>query len=129
MKKYYKLPIPVVVKFAEQSGEIRTLEGVVKYKRDDAILTGVSNEQWPVERNKFEKSYLPIPPIKNGENGLYIKSKVEVCAYQLDSPISLEIKKDTLLQGNAGDWLISDSDGNKWIVENKIFHLSYAEAT
>lgn len=127
MKKYYKLPIPVVVKFAEQAGEICTLEGVVKYKRNDAILTGVHGEQWPVERATFEQNYLPILPTTKGENGSYVKSKVQVEAYQLESTVSIRIKNNNVLKGNVGDWLIKDTNGNIWIVDNEIFNITYSK--
>jgi hypothetical protein len=127
MKKYYKLPIPVVVKFAEQSGEIRTLEGVVKYKKHDAILTGVHGEQWPIERVTFDKNYLPVLPTKKGENGSYVKSRVEVQAYQLASATSITIKNNNILKGNPGDWFITDANGDSWIVDDEIFNITYSK--
>ena len=37
----------VEFEFATEDGEIKTLEGVVSYKKGDAIITGIKGEKYP----------------------------------------------------------------------------------
>src|SRR5262249_10597889 len=66
-----KKPAPVRTEFAGADGVCATLEGPVRYKAGDAIVTGVRGEQWPVERESFPASYEPVPPTRAGNSGNY----------------------------------------------------------
>ena len=69
--KVTKKPIPVSVAFAPADGVCGTLEGPVRYRAGDAILTGVQGEHWPIQRDAFLASYAPVPPTRAGEDGSY----------------------------------------------------------
>ena len=55
--KAVKKKIEVEVEFAKEDGEIQTLEGVVSYKKGDAIITGIKGEKYPCRRDIFDESY------------------------------------------------------------------------
>lgn len=42
---------------AKRGRTIRTLEGPVKAKRGDVIMTGLHGERWPIPRDKFTSKY------------------------------------------------------------------------
>ena len=60
-KKARKREIAVSVAFSRPPEVIETLEGQARCGACDAILTGFRGEQWPVQRELFEKLYLPEP--------------------------------------------------------------------
>ena len=47
----------VEFEFATKDGKIETLEGVVSYKKGDAIITGIKGEKYPCRRDIFDESY------------------------------------------------------------------------
>ena len=55
--KAIKKPVEVVFEFAEEDGEIETLEGKFSYKKGDAIITGVKGEKYPCRRDIFDQTY------------------------------------------------------------------------
>ena len=55
--KAIKKPIEVDFEFAEEDGEVETLGGKVKYKKGDAIITGVKGEKYPCRRDIFDQTY------------------------------------------------------------------------
>src|SRR4051794_41552182 len=62
-----KKPTPVQVEFAAADGVCETLEGPVRFRAGDAILTGVQGERWPVRRDLFMAGYQAVPPTPTGE--------------------------------------------------------------
>ena len=70
-----KKPIPVQVEFATFEGTCETLEGSVRFRAGDAILTGVKGERWPVGREAFLSSYEAVPPTRTGSNGAIARAR------------------------------------------------------
>ena len=121
-----KRPLPALVTFAAVDGTLLTLEGPVKYKEGDALMTGPSGERWPIRRSTFEATYQPSGPQPMGEGGLYLKKPMPVQAAQLMTPmiLTLDAHRGTLT-GKLGDWVLKDASGRQWIVANEIFNATY----
>lgn len=120
------LSIPLLVTFARNDGEIVTLEGVVRYRSGDAIVTGVQGEQWAVPHEKFLIIYEPIPPTQMEQDGQYRKHPREVWAMELRAPIEIMLPSNRgLLKGNTGDVLIEYAPGDQSIVARDIFSKTY----
>jgi hypothetical protein len=124
-----KKPIPVRVAFAPVDGICETLEGPVRYRAGDPILTGSQGERWPVRRDLFLAGYDPVPPTVATEDGRYRKRPTDVLARRLDNPVSVPAgwQHDPLF-GRPGDWLLSYPDGTHGIVEDGIFRATYGPA-
>ncbi len=124
--KVMKKPVTVQVTFAVEDGETQTLEGAVKYKEDDAILTGVEGEKWTVRKEKFIKAYSPIPPVKAGEDGPYRKNPIVVIAKQMHTNFTVNVSKSKdSLAGQPGDWFLQYKTGSYGIVSQSIFSKTY----
>jgi len=125
-----KKPDPVRAEFAGADGVCDTLEGPVRYKAGDAILTGVRGERWPVERENFLASYEPVPPTRAGDDGNYRKAPSIAHALRLDQERGVPVgwQKDPL-HGRPGDWLLQYADGTYGVVQDPIFRESYAPAS
>lgn len=124
--KVVKRSVTVQVTFAVVDGEIQTLEGPVKYKKDDAILTGVEGEKWPVRKEKFLKTYSPVPSVNAGENGPYRKNPIVVIAKQMDTAFTVNVSRSKdALTGQLGDWLLQYETGSYGIVSQSIFSRTY----
>jgi len=128
--RYTKKPIPVIVDFAKESGEMQTLEGVVRFQAGDALMTGISGERWPIARKRFEETYSPLnPPLKMGESGLYLKKPMLVEARQVTSEQTVQLPGDTgSLLAKPGDWILESEDGHIWVVADAIFIQTYQPA-
>lgn len=125
----FKKPIPVTAAFAESDGVCSTLEGNVRFRTGDAILTGVQGEQWPVRREKFLATYEPCDGTTSGMPGLYIKKKILVWALELDQPYQVKVGwQSDELKGSLGDWLIQYGEGDYGIVNQNIFSETYDRA-
>lgn len=121
-----KLPIPVKVSFAPTNAVCETLEGRVNYQAGDAIMTGVADEQWPIERHKFEANYYALPPTIHGSDGLYVNKSIPVRVLKLTTPLHVEVgSQANKIQGQIGDWLIEYSPDNLGIVSEEIFSKTY----
>ena len=57
MPYYVKKPIPIKAYQMEKAFKVDTLEGLMKGKAGDYLVTGVDGEQYPVDREIFEKTY------------------------------------------------------------------------
>jgi len=123
--KAVKLAIPVQVRFAKHSGSLTTLEGPVGFNISDAILIGVAGETWPVAREYFDRSYVPVPPTLAGQPGAYMKTAHEVEVVRLGSPIHLSMGERGTLYGKAGDWLVNDGETEQWLVAAEVFDATY----
>ena len=55
--KAVKKPIVVDFEFAKKDGVIKTLEGLMQYKKGDAIITGIKGERYACRRDIFDKTY------------------------------------------------------------------------
>ena len=55
--KARKKSVIVEFEFAKEDGETKTLEGVLHYKKGDAIITGVKGEKYPCRRDIFDQTY------------------------------------------------------------------------
>jgi hypothetical protein len=124
-----KKPVPVHVEFAAADGICRTLEGEVRFRAGDALLTGGQGEHWPVRRDLFLSSYEPVPPTRSGANGTYRKLPAVARARRLTAAAEVSVSwQNDPLHGQAGDWLIRYADGSYGIVRDSIFRETYAPA-
>jgi hypothetical protein len=121
-----KKDIPVPVIFASEDGALETREGVIAYRKGDALLTGCENESWPVEFEHFNKIYAPIDDTLPGMSGHYSKKAFPISVLQVGEPfmVSLPGNKGTL-RGKAHDWLLQYSPDNYGIVDREIFEATY----
>lgn len=122
-----KKPIAVKTEFAAKDGVCDTLEGPVRYRAGDALLTGIQGERWPVGRDVFLSSYEPIAPTRAGENGTYRKTAGTAYALRLEEPRDVPVgwQKDPL-HGRPGDWLLHYADGSYGVLKDSVFRESYA---
>lgn len=124
-----KRPMPVEVRFAFADGICQTLEGPVRYRRGDAILTGSHGERWPVQRDRFFDSYEPLPPTDAAKNGTYRKRPALVLALRLDCDLAVPVGwANDPLQAHPGDWLLRYTDGSHGVVNDAIFRETYQPA-
>ena len=124
-----KKPIPVQVEFAAADGTCETLEGPVRFRVGDAILTGVQGERWPVTREAFLSSYHAVPPTQAGGNGAYRKTAAPAHAMRLDHAHDVPVGwQNDPLHGERGDWLLQYADGTRGVLRDQIFRESYDPA-
>lgn len=124
-----KRPLPVQVFFAPADGVCQTLEGLVRYRRGDAVLTGTRGERWPVARDSFLSSYEPVPPTVSAHDGAYRKLPSRVLARRLDHPLAVPVGwQGDPLQARPGDWLLRYGDGDHGVVDDSIFRETYEPA-
>ncbi|CAG9265170.1 hypothetical protein PUN4_50019 [Paraburkholderia unamae] len=125
MDRYAKRRDPVDVEIAAHDGVLTTLEGPVSYRAGDALLTGVRGERWPVARQRFERTYEPVPPTQAGQSGRYARLPNEVRARKMPEAFSVATSSGDTLQGQPGDWLLEYGPGDWGIVANDIFAQTY----
>jgi hypothetical protein len=124
-----KKPIPVRAEFAAADGVCETLEGPVRFRAGDAILTGARGERWPIGRDSFHANYEPVPPTRTGETGSYRKAPSVAYALRLDRAREVPVGwQADPLQGRPGDWLLHYADGSYGVVQDAIFRESYDAA-
>lgn len=125
--KYLKKPIPVHVDFASTSGFLKTLEGVVSFKPGDALVTGIAGENWPIDRSRFEETYLPLDSeMQMGESGRYLKKPMLVDAERVSTQQTIRLPDGSAeLLAKKGDWILTSPDGHVWVVADAIFAESY----
>ncbi len=120
----YEKTATVQTYFAEQDGEMDTLEGRVPYLTGDAILTGVMGEKWPVKRRVFDALYEPATG--KGSNIYRKKQGSSVYAKQMTEAFRVKIRDGkAALEGKPGDWLIQYTVGDAGVISNDIFCKSY----
>jgi len=117
----------VQVDFADHALEIETLEGPVKCKAGDAIITGVQGERWPIERLRFQATYEVLGDgATMFQDGFYRLKPTLVTAKQLSAPMTVELSGARgALTARAGDWLIHGPEDDQWIVADLIFQKTY----
>lgn len=124
-----KKPIPVRVEFATAGGVCETLEGPVRYRAGDALLTGIKSERWPVKRDIFLSSYEPVPPTRAGADGTYRKAPAVAYALRVDRASEVPVSwQNDPLHARPGDWLLLYADGSYGVLQDSIFRGSYAPA-
>jgi len=125
---YFKKPITVQVSFAINSGTLQTLEGLVAYAHGDALVTGLAGERWPIDRKRFERTYSAADPDgAMGRDGRFTKVPALVQAHRADHDQSICVSSGRgILAAKAGDWIVTASDGESWVVADGIFQDSYA---
>lgn len=121
-----RISLPMRVRFADADGDLRTLEGLVRYRKGDAIVTGVEGEEWPIPRTHFDTSYAPVPPLDHGAAGVYRHTPATVVAAHMDAPFSVLTGPDgSRLHGEAGDWLVQYDAARYGIVRHDLFLQLY----
>ena len=60
MPYFIKKPIPIEAVQQSESFTTQTLEGELDGKPGDYLVTGVNGEQYPVDREIFEKTYYEV---------------------------------------------------------------------
>lgn len=121
-----KRPLAVTVQFATSAGVLRTLEGSVRYRAGDALLTGVAGERWPIGRAKFDAAYEPLPPTVAGSAGAYRRRPRVVLAMRMAEPFRVRVgHAGDALQGAPGDWLLQYGPGDYGIVAAALFAQTY----
>lgn len=76
-KEYRKKPVVIKAYQAEKDGEIKTLEGVMQYRKGDYIITGVKGEQYACREDIFKETYELVEPLQNGEREEQLKDKID----------------------------------------------------
>jgi PGDYG protein len=116
----------VGVSFAAHDGVIGTQEGDVHMQAGDAIITGPSEERWPVSRKRFDAKYRPVPPGMAGAPGAYESLPLPVLALPMQRPFVVVLPDQiSRLHGGAGDWLIDYGDGSLGVVAGALFDTFY----
>jgi PGDYG protein len=125
-----KRPDPVRVHFASEDGLCTTLEGDVRYRAGDAVLTGMRGENWPVRRDLFLAAYQAVSPTVGGEDGLYVKEPSLTYALRVEQPRTVPVGwQSDPLQARAGNWLLQYADGSYSVIQDDIFRASYGPAS
>jgi hypothetical protein len=120
------LPVERQVRFATQSGSLETTEGTVRHDSGDAIVTGESNESWPVTYKTFVTLYKPLGSTKMGDTGLYQKIEKSILALPIKNSARIDMSSGRgLLLGNAGDWIVDYGQADLAIVAGNTFLKSY----
>lgn len=60
MPYFVKKPIPIKALQQEKPFTTQTMEGILDGKAGDYLVTGVNGEQYPVDREIFEKTYYEV---------------------------------------------------------------------
>jgi hypothetical protein len=122
-----KRPVPVMVRFAKSDGDLATREGLVRYIKGDALLTGLVGDSWPVARDNFLDRYEAESGTQHGEDGTYMKRPLSVLVKRLDCPVAVAVGQSRdPIEGLPGDWLVQYAPGEHGIVSQDIFESTYA---
>lgn len=121
-----KHPEPVEVEFAPRDGVLQTLEGFVRYKAGDALVTGPSGERWPIQAGRFARTYRPAEVFQANAAQRFVKHPRKVLALRMSRPFRIRTPgASDPLSGKAGDWLVQYSPGEHGIVDAEIFSRTY----
>jgi hypothetical protein len=116
----------VHVRFAELPCTVQTLEGLVRARQGDAIVTGTGGEHWRVSRAHFSEKYRPVPPTVMGEPGRYASLPYRILALQMSEPFQVWLADGiSCLTGRAADWLVDYGDGSLGVVAAAVFATTY----
>lgn len=126
--RYVKTEI-VMVTFAQQEGELASLEGPNRYQAGNALITGSTGSRWSVSRHRFEAKYDAVPPTVAGEDGRYQARPIPVLARQISEPFTAARSAGgDVLHGNAGDWLLQYGPGDFGVAGHRRFTQVYKKA-
>jgi hypothetical protein len=121
-----KRRLTVRVAFARQNSAVATSEGDVRIVAGDAIITGSTEERWPVSRTRFAAKYRPVPPLADGADGLYESIPRKVLALAMSEDFAVLLPDGiSELHGHPGDWLVDYGDGSLGIVAGALFESFY----
>lgn len=121
-----KLPIALQVRWMDADGVCATLEGEVRYRAGDPLLTGVRGEQWTMPAETFAGAYEAADATTYGSDGRYRKKPLEAWALRLAAPATVAVGgQHDLLRGQPGDWLVQYGPGDFGIVAADIFAATY----
>lgn len=116
----------VTVAFALADGELASHEGPNHYSVGDALITGSTGDRWSVSRTRFDARYLPVAPLRAGEDGSYRSRPIPVRAKQMAASFAIARSAGgDLLHGAAQDWLLQYAPGDFGIVEEARFRKVY----
>ena len=123
--RYVKTEI-VAVTFAQQAGELISLEGPNRYQAGDALIAGSTGSHWSVSRHRFDAKYEAVPPTVAGEDGRYQARPIPILAKRISEPFTAARSTGgDILRGNAGDWLLQYGHGDFGVAEHHRFTQVY----
>jgi hypothetical protein len=123
--RYIKSEV-VTVTFAQQKGDLVSLEGPNRYKVGDALITGSTGSRWSVSRERFDVKYEALTPTTPGLDGCYRARPIPVLAKQIHEPFTAERSTGgDVLRGNAGDWLLQYGPGDFGVADHHRFTQVY----
>lgn len=124
--RYVKSEI-VGVAFAQQDGELVSLEGPNRYRVGDALITGSTGSRWSVARDRFDAKYAAVPPTAAGADGRYGARPIPVLAKQIPAAFTAARSAGgDVLHGNAGDWLLQYGPGDFGVAGQRRFMQVYS---
>ena len=122
---YVKVEV-VEVTFAKHAGEIQSRVGPNRYGAGDALITGSTGDRWSVSRDRFDARYLPLAPLRTGDDGSYQAVSAPVLAKQMSNAFSIARSAGgDVLFGEAKDWLVQYAPGDYGVVERTRFAQVY----
>jgi len=112
--------------YQQRKGVIATKEGLVSFKVGDYLARGISDEEWPIPDHFFAACYkCTSKPDLEGFCAYRVLGTRQ--ALQMRANFTIQYDSDTILTGNAGDYLVR-SGNQVWITEGSIFEHSYKRA-
>jgi hypothetical protein len=116
----------VQVEFAGAAGTLATMEGEVRYRAGDALLTGQEGERWPVAREQFFATYEAAAPTRPGTAGTYRRRQGTVWAWRADHMLDVVLSDGRgSLRASTGDLLVQFDSGDIAVMPEHIFRRSY----
>jgi hypothetical protein len=121
MKKFkaFKKPVDVQFTIYDHAGTENTKEGKVSYKKGDYRMVGVEGEVWPMKPSVFEKNYNII------SDGIGRKKKIIVDVEEAEEITYIETSWGAKLKAKPGDFIVSTSPTDCWVVSRDIFNKTY----
>lgn len=121
MEKFKAFKKPVDVKFSvyKTSGTEKTKEGPAPYDKGDYRMVGVEGEVWPMKPSVFEKNYDVV------SEGIGRKKKVIVDVEIAEEMTYVETSWGAKLKAKPGDFIVSASHTDRWVVSKGIFNSTY----
>lgn len=115
-----KRPAQLQVRFADADGTCDTLEGPVRFRTGDALITGAQGEQWPIGRERFDQTYECV------RDGVYRKRPMVAYALLLKSAMTVPVGgRADPLEAPVGTWLLQYGDGEYGVVDADVFVQTY----
>lgn len=110
---------------APTAGVVETLEGPVAHAAGDAICRGPAGERWPIGAARFATLYTPAGPVAPDGWRPY-RRLGDAWAQRQAAAFEARLDDGTALHGEAGDWLLRDGTGRRWVVAADIFAATWA---